>query len=109
MSKAQIANGIAISPMPPDKGNPANIEYSGNLQAGSSGVTLCVAYGTAPGHLFSQQEFPMQKQGTNWVTSFKVSASDQLNLSFKDSQGNIDDNQGKYYTVPVNSDYQSYA
>lgn len=109
MSKGQIANGIAISPLPPDKGKPANIEYSGSLSASGTELTLCVAYGTAPGSLFSRQEYPMQQQGNNWVTSVNVSASDQLNLSFKDSQGNVDDNQGNYYTVPVNSDNMSYA
>lgn len=109
MSKAQIADKISISPNPPATGNPANVEYSGNLQGDGKGVILCVAYGTAPNNLFAQQEIPMQKQGTNWVASFKVSASDQLNLSFKDNQGNVDDNQGKYYTIPVNSEYQSYA
>lgn len=109
MSKAQLANGVSINPMPPANGNPANIEYSGNLASSNSDVILCVDYGTPPNSLFSHQEFPMQKQGDTWITTFKVAASDRINISFKNSQGNMDNNQGNYYTVPVNSDYQSYA
>lgn len=109
MAKKEIASGVVIDPVLPATGKKLAVEYSGKL-ASSSDITLCVAYGDPPHDLRSQQEYHMHKQNQQWSTAITIPVpADMINLSFKDNQGSVDDNQGKYYSTPVNSDSISYA
>ncbi len=109
MQKIDIAEGVSISPSLPSTGKPVTVEYSGIL-ANQSDLTLCVAYGTGPSKFTSQQDFTMHKGQSNWSTCFEVSQNtDTINFAFKDKQGNLDNNNGQYYSSPVDTDNMSYA
>ncbi len=109
MQKINIAEGVAISPSLPSAGKPVTIEYSGIL-ANKSNLTLCVAYGTGPDRFTSQEDFNMHRGQNKWSASFDVSKNtDTINFAFKDEQGNFDNNNGQYYSSPVDTENMSYA
>lgn len=105
MSRAYLQGGVSIDPMPPEFKSRVNVSYAGKLATRADGqLYMMVGYGPVD-KMFQQQEIPMQQH----TASFEVSASDTINLAFKEAGGNIDDNNQQYWRTRTDSENLSYA
>lgn len=110
MSKANFAGGVSIDPVPPATGDNVTVTYTGLLaQTGADRVFAHVGYGS-PQNWFNVKDVEMRKLGnTTFATTLKVEASDTLQVCFKDSAGNWDNNNGSNWGSTVKSNYKFYA
>lgn len=102
LSRAYLQGGVSIDPMPPEFKSRVNVSYAGKLATRADGqLYMMVGYGPVD-KIFQQQD-------EHYNASFEVSASDTINLAFKDAGGNIDDNNQQYWRTRTDSENLSYA
>lgn len=94
-----IENGVMVSPNIPTVGEKIKISYDGLLpKSGATHVYAHVGYGSKWDGVCDYQ---MKKTSTGFEVSIPVESSSTLNLCFKDSAGNWDNNSGKNYVFNV--------
>ncbi len=94
-----ITNGVAISPASPTIGDHMTILYDGILSKnGASDVTMHLGYGN---DWSNEQDIPMIKRSTCFEATIPALRKDFLKISFKDTNNNIDDNDGDGYTFTI--------
>ncbi|MGE5422263.1 MAG: carbohydrate-binding protein [Ignavibacteriales bacterium] len=107
MSKVNFSGGVSMDPVPPATGDNITLSYTGLLaQSGADRVFAHVGYGS-PQSWFNVKDVEMRKLGsTTFSTTVRVDASDNLQVCFKDSAGNWDNNNGRNWGSVVNSNYR---
>ncbi|MGE5405578.1 MAG: carbohydrate-binding protein [Candidatus Saccharibacteria bacterium] len=109
MARAELPGGVSIDPVAPATNDNCHLTYNGLLaKSGADKVYAHVGYGN-PQKWFGIKEYEMKKHGESFVTEFRIEATDTLHICFRDSINNWDNNSGKNWSTPVDSDYQSYA
>ncbi|MBP2650634.1 MAG: hypothetical protein H6Q74_1459 [Firmicutes bacterium] len=89
--------GIAVSPAVPAKGETAKVVYNGLLvKNGADKMYVHVGFGC---DWQKAMEYKMVKTSAGFETGIPVTIADNMNMCFKDSAGNWDNNSGKNYTI----------
>ncbi|NPV26171.1 MAG: carbohydrate-binding protein [Firmicutes bacterium] len=101
MTGKQEPGGITINPYPLNAGELVTVTYNGLLaQSGADQVYLHMGYGDG---WHNTQDLKMQKTQRGWEKSFSLTEAGSLNLCFKDSANNWDNNNGKNWTYPIDN------
>ncbi len=99
-NKDYIENGVTLSPAVPSQGDKAKIIYDGWLSKnGASTIYAHVGFGEEWDNI---SDFEMKKTKTSFEAIIPVLKSDTLNVCFKDSAENWDNNSGLNYNFEVN-------
>jgi hypothetical protein len=94
-----LQNGITISPAVPTSGEKVKVQYDGILSKnGAMDVYVHMGYGNG---WDKSSFFKMNKAITGFEASLPVEYGDTMNLCFKDSANNWDNNLGKNYSFDV--------
>ena len=102
------SNGVSISPSIPSTQNLTTITYSGLLyQAGASEVYARVGLGN---DWSSSRDYKMNRTSHGFEVSIPpIGHGDVLNVCFKDSANNWDNNPGANYSFPVKKHDINYS
>ncbi|HPV01553.1 MAG TPA: carbohydrate-binding protein [Clostridiales bacterium] len=94
-----LDKGVAISPALPVVGDKITVFYDGILaKNGAEEITLHLGYGS---NWDNEQAIPMVKKDTGFEATIPALKEDYLKLSFKDTFNNVDDNNGKGYSIEI--------
>jgi hypothetical protein len=95
MNNAYYTNGVIAD----KEGSTLNLTYNGLLsRSGASEVYAFCGYGTT----WSMQDvIKMQKTNTGFEASIPIKKSGDLNIAFKDSANNWDNNNGMNYSFTL--------
>lgn len=94
-----FSNGVSITPTVLSAGETAKVIYDGILaKSGASQIYAKVGFGNK---WDEECYFPMYRTHTGFETTIPLKAADTLNLVFKDSANNWDNNSGKNYSFDV--------
>lgn len=94
-----LQNGISISPAVPTSGEKVKVQYDGILSKnGANDVYVHIGYGS---DWLKSSFFKMNKSLTGFEASLPVDYGDTMNLCFKDSANNWDNNSGRNYSFDV--------
>lgn len=94
-----IDNGIYVKPLQVTVGDNIKISYDGLLaKSGANEVYAHIGYGNK---WSSSKDYKMIKTNTGFETSIPVTNAETLNICFKDSINNWDNNSGMNYTFEV--------
>lgn len=92
-------NGVEISKATINVGDEVTLMYSGLLaQSGADSVYAHIGYGD---NWEGKQFIPMEKEEDAFKATIKVDQSDKLNVAFKDSVDNWDNNSYQNYSFSV--------
>lgn len=92
-------NGVELSKATISVGDEITLLYSGLLmESGADSIYAHIGYGDN----WEGKEFiPMEKKGDKFKATFKVNLSDKLNIAFKDSVDNWDNNSLQNYSFTI--------
>jgi len=94
-----LDKGVAVSPALPVVGDKITVFYDGILaKNGAEEITLHLGYGS---NWDNEQAIPMVKKDTGFEATIPALKEDYLKLSFKDTFNNVDDNNGKGYSIEI--------
>lgn len=97
--KNLLSDNIAVTPSVLITGVKATVEYRGLLpQAGADKVYMHIGYGDSWNSL---KDIEMEKTDNGFKAEVEIASNGKLNISFKDSANNWDNNSGKNYTYKV--------
>jgi hypothetical protein len=92
-------NGVTISPAAPAKGDTARVVYSGLLaQNGANKLYVHVGFGDG---WRKTADYRMVKTDQGFETDVPVALDATINMCFKDSADNWDNNSGQNYSFEV--------
>lgn len=92
-------NGVIVTPSVVAEGDTATITYKGLLyNSGADSVYLHAGYGDRWGKAVDVR---MQRTNDGFEARLPVNSKDTLNISFKDSAANWDNNSGRNYSFEV--------
>lgn len=101
MRDAMYPGGLVVDPVPITTGEEITILYNGLLSdSGADQVYLHCGYGTAQAWN-GIKDVRMEKTERGWVKKFTVDDSSRLNLCFKDSANNWDNNNGINWSFEI--------
>jgi hypothetical protein len=91
--------GIAVSPAVPAKGETAKVLYNGLLaENGAKKLYVHVGFGN---EWVDAIDYKMVRTQDGFETEIPVTTSSAMNMCFKDSAGNWDNNAGQNYTFDI--------
>lgn len=91
--------GVSLNPSTPVFGEKVKLVYNGLLaEKGAIELFAHVGFGN---NWSSVYDFRMNKTTGGFEATIPVTSQDSLNLCFKDSAGNWDNNSGSNYSFPV--------
>lgn len=94
-----VTNGVSVTPKEITVGDKVRVTYDGLLsKSGAVDVFARIGYGTK---WEDTAEFKMSKTAAGFEATIPVIKSLPLNVCFKDSADNWDNNSGKNYTFDV--------
>lgn len=94
-------NGVYITPAEYSEGDRVRITYDGLLaKSGASDMYAHIGYGTKKWN--DIMDLRMSKTEAGFEAIFPVSSSSPLNVVFKDSADNWDNNSGSNYSFKAN-------
>ena len=94
-------NGLIVTPNVLAKGDRASVVYKGLLkESGADAVYMHVGYGP---NWKNSQDIKMKKIKEGFETELPITSDLPLNLAFKDSADNWDNNSSRNYTFEVQS------
>ncbi len=94
-----LPNGVKISPAIPTTGDNITLVYCGLLaQNGAESVYAHIGFDE---DWSDTRDFRMEKMPEGFEAIIPVSGKNKLNVSFKDSANNWDNNSGSNYTFPI--------
>jgi len=98
---AENAGGVNVYPTPITLGEHINVVYDGLLfSSGAQEIYLHMGYG--PHDNWRQvQDLKMLRTGRGWEQTFQANDPGRLNLCFKDSADNWDNNSGHNWSFEV--------
>lgn len=98
-TQSYMQSGVMISPTNPSVGDRIKLTYDGLLaKSGASAVYAHIGYGNK---FENVTDIPMSRSTTGFEVTFPVLKADTINVCFKDSANNWDNNSGKNYTFEV--------
>jgi hypothetical protein len=93
------ANGLVISPFAPHAQDSVKVLYNGLLlQNGANEVWVHVGFGEK---WDKAHDYKMEKTDNGFEVNFMVQYSDTLNIAFRDSASNWDNNSGDNYSFGI--------
>jgi hypothetical protein len=100
LKKAEYySNGIEINPAIPTAGDSILLKYDGLLaKSGANDVFAHVGFDSDWKDTY---DYMMRRTPEGFETTIPVSKAKMLNISFKDSASNWDNNSGNNYTFPI--------
>jgi hypothetical protein len=94
-----LPNGVKISPAIPTVGDNISLVYSGLLaQSGAENVYAHIGFDE---DWNDTRDFMMEKIPEGFEVMIPISGKNKLNISFKDSANNWDNNSGNNYTFSI--------
>ena len=103
MQEADYPGGVTVDPVPITAGEEVTILYNGLLaKSGADQVYLHCGYGRADAWTYVK-DYKMEKTDRGWVTKIKVANPTRLNLCFKDSASNWDNNNGINWSFEIHN------
>jgi len=102
-----IENGVTISKLPVNVGDEVTLTYDGLLvRSGADKIFAYVGYGDG----WEEKGFiPMSYEFDVFKAAFKVLLTGKLNIAFKDSADNWDNNSAENYTFKVSRKQKTAA
>jgi len=101
MREADYPGGVVVDPVPITAGEEVTILYNGLLaQSGADQVYLHCGYGNADAWS-DIRDYKMEKTERGWVKKIKVDNMSRLNICFKDSASNWDNNNGINWSFEI--------
>ena len=101
MRDAMYPGGLVVDPVPITKDEEITILYNGLLaSSGADQVYLHCGYGTSSAWN-KVQDVKMDKTERGWVKRFSVSDPSRLNICFRDSANNWDNNNGINWSFEI--------
>lgn len=98
-----MENGIIIKPNVINEGDRVSIVYRGLLsQSGADSVYAHIGFGDGPNWQYTSF-VKMDSTSEGFETTVKVNQQSNLNIAFKDSANNWDNNNGNNYVFNVQS------
>lgn len=93
-------NGVFITPSEFTIGDRVRVTYNGLLaKSGASEIYAHIGYGTQKWQNITDLKMTRTAEGFEAV--FPVTSNSKLNIAFKDSANNWDNNSGKNYTFKI--------
>ncbi len=93
------ANGLSVSPYVLSKGETAHVFYNGLLaNSGANKIYARIGFGREWQNAI---EYKMERTADGFIVDVPISVGDTLNLCFKDSADNWDNNSGQNYSYNV--------
>ncbi|MEW6661051.1 MAG: carbohydrate-binding protein [Bacillota bacterium] len=101
MRETNRPDGVVVDPVPITQGEEVSVLYYGLLsQAGADQIYLHTGYGDA--HNWEDiQTTRMEKTARGWAKTFTVHHDTRLNICFKDSANNWDNNNGLNWSFEI--------
>ena len=101
MRDAMYPGGLVVDPVPITAGEEVTILYNGLLSSSNADqVYLHCGYGSAQSWN-NIQDIKMEKTERGWVKKITVNDSYRLNICFKDSANNWDNNNGINWSFEI--------
>lgn len=101
MYNSYIENGVIIAPNVVAAGEKTTVKYKGLLyNSGADEVYLRLGYGS---DWKDQKDVKMTKTSDGFEAQIPITSPDKLNLVFKDSANNWDNNSGTNYSFNIES------
>lgn len=99
MYNTYYENGVILKPNVIAKGEDATVLYKGLLyNSGADQVYMHTGYGTS---WTQQKDIQMNRTEEGFVAQIPITTADNLNIVFKDSANNWDNNASSNYTFEV--------
>lgn len=99
MYNLYVKSGVLLTPNVIAKGEKATVTYKGLLKnSGSDAVYMHVGYGN---QWDSKQDIQMRKTPEGFEAELPLTLHPELQVAFKDSAGNWDNNSGRNYSFEV--------
>ncbi|QGP91163.1 Starch/carbohydrate-binding protein [Neomoorella glycerini] len=103
MRAAEYPGGVVVDPVPITAGDEVTILYHGLLDAcGADQVWLHTGYGDANSWQ-NIYDYRMERTGYGWVKNIRVEDGSRLNICFKDSANNWDNNNGLNWSFEIHN------
>jgi len=103
MRAAEYPGGVVVDLVPITAGEEITIFYNGLLHdSGADQVWLHVGYGDA-GNWRNVNDYRMEYTDYGWVKKLKVENEKRLNICFKDSANNWDNNNGLNWSFEIHN------
>ncbi|MDN5347156.1 MAG: hypothetical protein PWP65_720 [Clostridia bacterium] len=101
MRAAEYPGGVVVDPVPITRDEEVTVLYYGLLsQAGADQIWMRVGYGDAD-RWENIYDYRMEKTGYGWVKNIRAEGSGRLNICFKDSANNWDNNNGLNWSFEI--------
>lgn len=101
MYNSYIQNGVIIAPNVVAEGEKTTVKYKGLLyNSGADEIYMRMGYGT---NWADQSDIKMTRTPEGFEAHIPVTLPDKLNLVFKDSANNWDNNSGMNYSFNIES------
>ncbi len=103
MRAAEYPGGVVVDPVPITAADEVTVLYHGLLHnAGADQIWMHTGYGEA-GNWQGITDHRMEHTSYGWAKTFKVENISRLNLCFKDSANNWDNNNGFNWSFEIHS------
>jgi len=98
-NREYINNGVSLSPAVPTAGDNVKVVYDGLLsKSGAEQVYARIGYGNGWDNPY---DYKMTRAMTGFEATVPVTNADTLNICFKDSANNWDNNSGMNYVFDI--------
>lgn len=99
----EMVGGVNVYPTPITLGEHVNVVYNGLLaKSGATEVWVHVGFGPHE-HWHNVRDIKMLNTGRGWEQTFEVDDPSRLNLCFKDSAQNWDNNNGHNWSFEIHN------
>lgn len=99
MYNTYYENGVVLKPNVIAKGEDATVLYNGLLyNSGADSVYMHTGFGNT---WKNQKDIPMRRTNEGFEAEIPITLADNLNMVFKDSANNWDNNNARNYTFEV--------
>ena len=106
MRSADYPQGVVVDPVPMSTGEEVTVLYHGLLEeSGADQVWLHCGYGDAQ-NWHKVQDVKMEWTARGWVKTFKLEDGSRLNICFKDSANNWDNNNSMNWSFEIHQGTQ---
>jgi hypothetical protein len=108
MREADYPGGVVVDPVPITEGEEITVLYYGLLaQSGADQIWMRVGYGSND-RWQDIKDFRMERTANGWVKTFPITNAGRLNICFKDSANNWDNNNGLNWSWGIHGGKQHF-
>lgn len=108
--ESQLQGSVTVSPTPIISGQQVSVRYNGLLaNSGAETIYLHVGYGENQKEWDNGSDMKMNRTDSGWEKTFEIKGVSKLNLCFKDSANNWDDNDERNWGYEIrNREHSEY-